>query len=104
MGHGGYQICTQVFTTLITGSITERTEASRDDVTQKGVAPIGPAGDSHRMGAHPETRLADVGSEGRERSGAGFSVIHVAMLPVQPRMTEFMGKNIPTSSDWKPFA
>ena len=36
-----------------------------------------------------------------ETLGASFSVIQIAMLPVEPRMSQFMGENISPSCDGK---
>jgi hypothetical protein len=37
-----------------------------------------------------------------ETLSASFSVIQIAMLPVEPRMSQFMGENISPSGDREP--
>src|SRR5215217_4845653 len=76
------------------------------------------------MGANPKTR--GVGEDSREAYpwyvgrpsdartspsirfiiplGAGFAVIQIAVLPIQPGMSQLMGKNIPAAGHRKPFA
>ena len=104
MGNGRYQIRAEVLTPCDVGSIAERNQSQTDGLVAERVASLGSARPSPRMETYTQFGLKKPAAENRTRLGAGFSVVHVAMLPVQPGVAEFMGEDIAAAGHGKALA